>query len=138
MARKPSICLDIGNSHARVMGGKIMLFEVDVVAGGNSPMDLNRVFDLLAEPRVIQRVFTADRLDVDVWCDVTGWSESGPCPAYAALSEDSGEGTVLLIYGGDDGIRLRPVGLTGDWDLADDGQWGEACLMLGNDAPVEE
>ena len=47
-----------------------MLFEVEVVAGGNSPMDLNRVFDLLFEPRAIRRVFTADRMDVDVWCDI--------------------------------------------------------------------
>jgi len=115
-----------------------MLFEVEVVAGGNSPMDLNRVFDLLSEPRAIRRVFTADRMDVDVWCEITGWSQDGPCSAYAALSEDSGEGTVLLIYGGDDGIRLRPEGSTGDWDLASVDQWGEHCLMLGNDAPVKE
>ena len=115
-----------------------MLFEVEVVAGGNSPMDLNRVFDLLSEPRAIRRVFTADRMDVDVWCEITGWSQDGSCPAYAALSEDSGEGTVLLIYGGDDGIRLRPEGSTGDWGLASVDQWGEPCLMLGNDAPVKE
>ena len=57
-----------------------MLFEVEVVAGENSPMDLNRVFDLLSEPRPIRRVFTADRMDVDMWCEVTGWSEAGPCP----------------------------------------------------------
>jgi hypothetical protein len=38
-----------------------MLFEVEVVAGENSPMDLNRVFDLLSAPRPIRRVFTADR-----------------------------------------------------------------------------
>ena len=115
-----------------------MLFEVEVVAGGNSPMDLNRVFDLLSEPRAIRRVFTADQTDLDMWCEVTGWNQDGPCPAYAALSEDSGEGVVLLIYGGDDGIRLRPVGSPGDWDLASGGQWGEPCRMLGKDAPVEE
>ena len=114
------------------------MFEVEVVAAGNSPMDLNRVFDLLSEPRVIRRVFTADRMDVDMWCDVTGWSEDGPCPAYAALSEDSGDGTVLVIYGGDDGIRLRPEGMAGDWDLSNGGQWGEPCLMLATDTPVKE
>ena len=115
-----------------------MLFEVEVVAGENSPMDLNRVFDLLSEPRPIRRVFTADRMDVDIWCEVTGWSDAGQCPAYAALSEDSGDGTVLLIYGGDDGIRLRPVHSQGEWDPANVEQWGEPCLMLGMDAPVEE
>ncbi len=116
-----------------------MLFEVEVVAGENSPMDLNRVFDLLSEPRAIRSVFTAGPSGLeDRWCEVTGWSQDGPCPAYAALSEDSGEGVVLVIYGGDDGIRLRPEGSSGDWDLASGDQWGEPCLMLGKDAPVGE
>ena len=95
-----------------------MLFEVEVVAGGNSPMDLNRVFDLLSEPRAIRRVFTADRLHVDVWCDVTGWSQDCPCQAYAAFSDDSGEGPVLLIYGCADWLCLRPEGPTVLWFFA--------------------
>ena len=115
-----------------------MLFEVAVEAGANSPLDLNRVFDLLSHPKPISRVFTADLTDQDVWCDVTGWSEDGPCPAFAALAEDSGEGVVLVIYGGGQGIRLKPSGSAGDWNLDDTAQWGEACLMLGKDAPVEE
>ena len=115
-----------------------MLLEIDVAAGANSPLDLNRVFDLLSEPRVVRRVFTADPMDQDIWCEVTGWGQDGPCPARAALSEDSGEGVVMLIYGGDEGIRLKPVGSGGDWDLAGRDQWGEACLMLGKDTPVEE
>ena len=84
-----------------------MLFEVEVEAAGNSPMDLNRVFDLLSDPKAVTRIFTADLSGQDAWCNVTGWSQTGPCPAYAALSEDSGEGVVLLVYGGDDGIRLQ-------------------------------
>ena len=115
-----------------------MLLEVDVVAGDNSPLDLNRVFDLLSEPRVISRVFTADLSGEDVWCDVTGWSQDGPCPVRAALSEDSGEGVILLVYGGGEGIRLKPSGSTDSWDLSSNQQWGEACLMLGNDTPVGE
>ena len=115
-----------------------MLFEVDVEAAGNSPMDLNRVFDLLSEPKAITRIFTADLSGQDAWCEVTGWSQAGPCQAYAALSEDSGEGVVLLVYGGDDGIRLRSTGSQSEWELANNEQWGEPCLMLGKDAPVEE
>ena len=68
-----------------------MLFELDVSGGENSPMDLNRVFDLISDPRPITQVFTADPSGSDRWCGVTGWSESGPCPALAALSEDSGK-----------------------------------------------
>ncbi len=115
-----------------------MLFEVEVVAGGNSPMELNRVFDLISDPRPIIEVFTADSTGQDRWCDVTGWSDSGPCPAKAALSEDSGEGVILLVYGGDDGIRLKPAGSSEEWDLASQNQWGESCLMLDKDAPFKE
>ena len=114
-----------------------MLLEIDVAAGSNSPMDLNRMFDLLAEPRTIRRVFTADPMGRDIWCEVTGWGEDGLYPALAAPSEDSGDGVVLLVYGGDNGIRLRPEGSPGDWDLTDSDQWGEPCLMLDKDTPVE-
>lgn len=115
-----------------------MLYEVEVTAGGNSPMDLNRVFDLLEEPRPVGRVFTADPMGVDGWQQVTGWEEAGgTCPAWAALAEDSGDGVILLIYGGDDGIRLKAAGDTTAWELERPGQWGEPCLMLDKDTPFE-
>ena len=115
-----------------------MLIEVEVIAGGNSPLDLHRMFDLISEPRPVTRVFTADSTGVDRWCDVTGWDESGPCQAYAALSEDSGEGVVLLIYGGDHGSRLKIHDCLEEWDLNSPNQWGEACLLLDKDAPTIE
>ena len=115
-----------------------MLFEVEVASGINSPMELNRMFDLISSPRPITKVFTADATGADRWCDVTGWCETGPCPAFAALSEDSGEGVVLLVYGGDHGIRLKTADCDEAWDLASSDQWGEPCLMLDKDAPYEE
>ena len=114
-----------------------MLIEVEVVAGENSPLDLHRMFDLLEEPRPVSRVMAPDPFGEDAWCEVTGWSGDGACQALAALAEDSGEGVVLLVYGGDEGLRLRPVGTPGEWDLADSRQWGESCLMLGRDTPTE-
>lgn len=114
-----------------------MLYEVEVVADGNSPMDLNRVFDLLTEPRPLRRVLAPDPMGNDVWCDVTGWEDGAPCPARAALAEDSGEGVITLIYGGADGIRLKPAEPPSEWDAGDGRQWGEACLMLGSDVAVE-
>jgi hypothetical protein len=115
-----------------------MLFEVAVLADGNSPMELNRVFDLLGEPTPVSKIFTADLMGADRWCDVTGWSDRGPCPAYAVRAEDSGDGVILLIYGGDQGIRLKPGDLLDDWALENAGQWGEPCLMLAADAAYEE
>ena len=114
-----------------------MLIEVEVAAGDNSPLDLHRMFDLLEEPRAVARVLAPDPMGKDAWCDVTGWGADGPCPAMAALAEDSGEGVVLLVYGGDEGVRLRPAGTDGDWDLNDSRQWGEACLMLGRGVPAQ-
>ena len=111
-----------------------MFLEIDVSAGENSPLDLNRIFDLLSEPRVIRRVFAADPTDRDLWCEVTGWSGDGPCQARAALAEDSGEGVVLLVYGGDQGLRLKAADHPEAWDLSSTDQWGEACLMLHKDA----
>jgi len=118
--------------------GLDMLFEVEVLPDGNSPMELNRVFDLLDDPRAVARIFTADLTGEDRWCDVTGWSDQGQCPAYAVRAEDSGEGVILLVYGGNEGIRLKPVGLLDEWALDNASQWGEPCLMLAADAEYEE
>lgn len=112
-----------------------MLYEIEVSGDGNSPLELNRVFDLLEESRPITQVFTADFMGNDQWCDVTGWSEEGPCPAYAVLAEDSGDGVILLVYGGGEGIRLRSADSDEDWDLDSSRQWGEPCLMLSKDTP---
>jgi hypothetical protein len=114
-----------------------MLIEVEVTAGDNSPLDLHRMFDLLDVPRPVSRVKAPNPRGEDEWCEVTGWEAGAPCQASAALAEDSGEGVVLLVYGGDEGVRLRPVGANGNWDIADMRQWGEACLMLGKDTPAE-
>jgi hypothetical protein len=114
-----------------------MFLEIDVSDGKNSPMALNRVFDLLSEPRIIRRVYATDPAGRDLWCEVTGWNEGGRCPALAALSEDSGDGVILLVYGGDAGIRLKPAGCPEEWDLASPNQWGEPCLMLDRNTPLE-
>jgi hypothetical protein len=107
-----------------------MLYEVEVNDGGNSPMALDRVFDLLEDPKPLNRVFTADAAGEDGWCQVTGWDDDGPCQAMAALAEDSGDGVILLVFGGSEGIRLKPDGDGSLWDLNDARQWGEPCLML--------
>ena len=86
-----------------------MLIEVEVTAGENSPLDLHRMFDLLDDPRPVSQVLAPNPLGEDVWCDVIGWEPGGTCQAMAALAEDSGEGVVLLVYGGSEGVRLRPA-----------------------------
>lgn len=114
-----------------------MFVEVDVTAGGNSPLTVNRMFDVLSRPRLVRRVLAADPQGRDTWCDVTGWSSQGPCPALAAVAEDSGEGLVMLVYGGDEGIRLKPADCAEEWDLTSARQWGEVCLLLDRHVRVE-
>ncbi|MEX2430700.1 MAG: hypothetical protein WD645_02125 [Dehalococcoidia bacterium] len=111
--------------------------EVDVESGGNSDLSMVRMFDALEQPREVTLVPVAMR--PDGWegpCMVTGWSSDGPCAAYAAKVMDSGDGAVLLVYGGDEGIRLKPSDSVEEWDLEATGQWGEPCLMLEVGAEV--
>lgn len=111
--------------------------EVDVEGGGNSDLSMVRMFDAMEAPRQVTTIAAAMR--PDGWegpSMVTGWSSDGPCPAYAVRVMDSGDGSVLLVYGGDEGIRLRPAKTESDWDLEDHEQWGEPCLLLPPDAEV--
>lgn len=115
-----------------------MLYEVEVNDGGNSPLALDRVFDLLEDPRPVSRVVSADLSGQDAWCQVVGWDEDGPCQAMTALAEDSGDGVILLVFGGSEGIRLKPEGDDAEWDLNNLSQWGEPCLMLDKATEYQE
>lgn len=133
---KLGACLALGVENPRPER-PYMLIEVEVTAGANSPLDLHRMFDLLDAPRPVFRVMAPGPDGADLWCDVTGWENHAPGPAMAATAEDSGEGVILLIYGGADGIRLRPAAAPNPWSLSDPSQWGEPCLMLAQNAPAE-
>jgi hypothetical protein len=110
--------------------------EVEVDAGENSDMSLMRVFDAREEPYAVTSLVAPRRDGTEGPCEVTGWSADGPCPACAAKVWDSGDGVALLIYGGDEGIRLRAADSDAPWDLTDPSQWGEPCLLLDPDTPV--
>ena len=113
-----------------------MFIDINVSESANCPLSLNRVFDAMREPVQVVRLMASDPEGKPLVCNVTGWSTSGPCPAYAALVEDSGEGVAMLIYGGEEGIRLKAVDSQGDWDLNSSSQWGEACLLLDKDVQL--
>ena len=86
-----------------------MFIEIDVSAGGNCQESLMLMFNGLSEPAPAARVWTTDPGGADMMCAVTGWSSEGACPAYSAMVEESGEGSAVLVYGGDEGIRLKPL-----------------------------
>ena len=109
--------------------------EVEVEAGNNCDFSLHRIFSLVQKPREVVRVEAPGIRGELAMVEVTGWSEDGPCPAYVAMVEDSGEGHALLIFGGDDGIRTRPLDSDAPWSLEDPTQTGEPCLLLDKTTP---
>ena len=111
--------------------------EIDVEPGPNTDWAVVKVFQAREAPREVSRVHAARPGAAVEPCAVTGWSAAGPVPAYAAQVFDSGEGSVLLVYGGEEGVRLKPAASTEPWDLASPGQWGEPCLLLPPDALAE-
>lgn len=109
-----------------------LYIDVDVEEGSNC-WPLQRIFQALGDPREVSRIVAPDPRGDDVLCQVTGWSSSGPCQGYAVLVADSGEGAVTLIYGGDQGVRFKPIDNHDFWDLDNPDQWGEPCLLLDPD-----
>jgi len=98
----------------------------------NCPEGCSQRFQTTSEARRVSRIRYAPGDGTSIECDVSGWSSAGrgsPCPARAALVEDSGAGVVTLLYGGDWGLRLVPR----------DGRppFGEPYLLLDPDAILE-
>jgi hypothetical protein len=92
-----------------------------------------RVFHDLEPPRPVSQV----RLErgaagsAPQWCAITGWTLANtPCPALARKVDDSGEGVILLVSGGDAGLRLKPAGDPAPWAMDQPAQWGLPFLLI--------
>lgn len=110
-----------------------MLLVLEVEESENTLFGVTRSFQTMEDPRPVSRVVTYGPEGSEGSFDVVGWSADGPVTAFAALVDDSGEGSALLLYGGEEGIRLRPEGSTLDWSLEEPTQWGEPFLLLAHD-----
>jgi hypothetical protein len=87
------------------------------------------------QPRSVRQVRTYDHISTGEWCVITGLQGEMPeglCPASAQPVEDSGAGTVYLVWGGIWGVRLKPATEENPWDLNDSRQWGEPYLLLAD------
>ena len=101
------------------------------------PVEL-RVFNDLEPPHPVVQVRFERQPEAAAWYEVTGWTTSGaPCPAFVQKVDDSGEGVIWLVFGGDAGLRLRPAGRREPWGLAHAGQWGEPFLLIVDPADVQ-
>jgi len=91
------------------------------------------VFAPRTPPRIVTQV-RVSRNGKEDWCKITGLDDRGvPCPATAAIIDDSGDGACYLVVGGSWGFRLKPATEDSPWSLGEAEQWGEPFLMLGSD-----
>jgi hypothetical protein len=71
-------------------------------------------------------------IEVTGWCSANGGT---PCTVFAAIVPDGATGKTTLIYGGDQGVRIRPAGSLEPWSLASSGQHGAPFLQVDLDVP---
>jgi|SRR5579863_9163114 len=99
-----------------------------------APSDMKR-FRIVGSPRPVRQVRLYDRNPEGEIYWVTGWrsDQSDPaCLAQGVPVEDSGEGTVYLLFGGSWGLRFRPIIPDEPWNIQNPRQWGEPYLLLGD------
>ncbi len=109
--------------------------QVQVDPSDNCPMSAQQVYKNLDAPFPVSQVRIYEGEPEGVLYAVTGWSSEGggtPVPAYAVQVEDSSEGSAYLVYGGDYGLRLRPVDSDDAWSLDASDQFGETHLVLAD------
>ena len=112
-----------------------MYTYIEVEANANSLMAANQAFKNLSEPFKVSQVRIFEGQPEGRLYSVTGWSSSGggtAVDAHAVQVEDSGSGAAYLVYGGDWGIRLRPVHSEQDWGAQEPDQLGETHLVLAD------
>ena len=112
--------------------------EIRVDANDNCPMSAQLVYKNLTNPKRVRQVRIYEGEPEGVLYAVTGWSEGGPVDAFAVSVEDSGSGSAFLVYGGDWGLRLRPVESSAGWDLGSADQFGETHLVLADEEDLIE
>ena len=98
-----------------------------------------RTYETLGQPVAVSRVRVAGPSGSVEVHSVTGWQSDGegsPCPAYYVPVSDSGEGAAYLLYGGDWGVRFRPLGSDEAWSTESPDQWGEPYLLLGDPSDI--
>lgn len=91
-----------------------------------------RIFHDLEPPRGVNQV-RLERHGSPQWYRVTGWTLQGSsCPALGRKVDDSGEGVVLLVSGGEAGLRAQPADRRDPWRLDYPEQWGAPFLLLAD------
>ena len=119
---------------ARIMRPAAMEFPglivIDLIPGPNLSAGVAQIFEALGPRQPVTTVRVETPEGREQLCRVTGWDAEGPCPAYACRVREPGGAEALLLYGGEQGLRLIAEDLAEDWDLDSPNQWGVPYLFL--------
>jgi hypothetical protein len=108
---------------------------IQVEPNDNCPMSASQVFKNLDAPfRVSQVRLYEGQPGGELYAIAGWWSANGGTPsnAYAVRVEDSSAGSAYVVYGGDCGVRLRPITSNAEWSLDAPDQYGETHLVLSD------
>ena len=91
-----------------------------------------RVFPNHGEKRAVKRLhLSPPGSDAAVWCDVAAVNAPGTFQqAFAQRVDDSSDGTAWLVFGGEWGLRFKPLTPPTAWSLEEKTQWGAPFLVL--------
>ena len=113
------------------------MIAIEIPPNANCDAVDMRVFHDVEPPRPVSRMRLEREGSASRWYDVTGWTSDGNTqPALAQKVDDSGEGVIFLIRGGDAGLRFRPAGSPEPWRLGRPDQWGLPFLLMPDLADV--
>ena len=110
-----------------------MLVELNIEKNQNVNEAEDRTFMGKGKSRIIEKtIFYPDnKEEASFEVHIVGWENGHEIPAKALLVEDSGDGDAWLIYGGNEGIRLRKsvdFNITQKFSLEEPKEWGEKFL----------
>ena len=106
---------------------------IDIEENENSGYFPIQIFERQGKPRSVEMITVPNIPESNEPHDVVGWcSDDGGsiCNVTAIAVGDSGLGQVTMIYGGDNGIRLRPSSSRSVWSLDATDQSGEPYILL--------
>ena len=111
---------------------------IEIPPNPNCEMVGMRVFHDLEPPRPVTQVRLEHERGSPQWYEVVAWTAAGSAQqALAQKVDDSGEGVAFLIYGGDAGVRLRPVGSAQPWQLDHPQQMGLPFILTTDVADLK-
>ena len=115
-------------------GDYIVQVWIEIDENENCGYFPTQVFEARGEESVAESVV----VDQSGLHEVIGWQDGAPFPVRVVPVGDSGAGQSTLVYGGNNGIRMRQAGSDDAWSEDSGDQIGEPYLLLAEGANVSQ